>query len=58
MGDDENGTGIVGQMMLEPVHAFGVEMVGGLVEQQQVGLAQQELGQRHAAFFTAREIVD
>ena len=33
-------------------------MVGRFVEQQQVGLAQQQLGERHAALFTAREIVD
>ncbi len=58
MGDDQDGARIVAQMMLEPVDAFGVEMVGGLVEQQQVGLAQQQLGQRHAALFAAREIVD
>ena len=53
MGDDQDGARIVAQMMLEPVHAFGIEMVGRLVEQQQVGLAQQQLGQRHAALFTA-----
>ncbi len=58
MGDDEDGARIFAQMMLEPVHAFGIEMVGGLVEQQQIGPAQQKLGQRHAALFAARKIVD
>jgi hypothetical protein len=52
MGDNENGPGIFGQMMLEPVHALGVEMVGGFIEQQEIGLAQQKLRERHAALFT------
>ena len=40
--------GIFGQMPLQPVDAFGVEMVGRLVEQQQIGLFQQNFAQRHA----------
>jgi len=33
----------------EPGDAFGVEMVGRLVQQQQFGLFQQQFAQRHAA---------
>ncbi len=42
-------------MALQPVHRLGVEMVGGLVEQQQVGCAQEQPAQRHAAALAARE---
>ena len=38
MGDDQDGAGIIAQVMLEPVDALGIEVVGGLVEQQQIGL--------------------
>ena len=38
MGDHDHGAGIVAQMMLEPGDALGVEMVGRLVEQENVGL--------------------
>ena len=58
MGDDEDGAGIFAQVMLQPGDAFGIEMVGGLVQQQQIGLAQQQLGQGDAAPFAARQVVD
>ena len=45
-------------MLFEPLHALGVEMVGRLVEQQDVGLLEQQPGQRDAALLAAREIVD
>jgi hypothetical protein len=44
--------------LLEPVDALGVEVVGRLVEQQHVGLRQQEPAQRDAALLAAREIGD
>ena len=53
-GDDR--AGILGQMPLQPIDAFGIEMVGRLVEQQQVGLFQQHLAQRHAAPLAAGEL--
>ena len=45
-------------MLLEPQHGLGVEVVGGLVEQQQVGLAQQQLAQRDAAPLAAGQVRD
>ena len=39
------------QELLEPQNRFGVEVVGGLVEQQQVGGLEQQAAQRHAATF-------
>jgi len=52
MGDDQDRTWIGAQVMLEPMHRFSIEVIGRLVQQQQVGLPQQQLGQRHAASFT------
>ena len=40
VGDDEDRARILPQMPLEPGGRLGVEMVGGLVEQQQLGLLQ------------------
>ncbi len=47
VGDDQDRARIVAQMAFEPGHRLGVEMVGRLVEQQQLGL-------RRAAACTAR----
>ena len=42
-------------MLLEPEHRLGVEVVGGLVEQEQVGLLQQQLAQGDATTLTTGE---
>ena len=46
------------QELLEPVDALGIEMVGRLVEQQHVGLGEQQPAQRDAALFAARQRTD
>ena len=56
MGDGDHGARVALEVMLQPRHAFGVEVVGGLVEQQHVGLFQQNLAQRHATLFTTRQL--
>ena len=56
MGDDQNGAGIIAQMPLEPGDGLGVEMVGRLVEQEQVGLIEQQLAERDAAALAAGEL--
>ena len=58
VGDDQDGARIIAQMAFQPVHALGVEMVGRLVEQQQVGLVEQQLAQRDAAALAARQLGD
>lgn len=58
VGDGEDGAGVLRQELLEPEHALGVEVVGGLVEEQQVGLLQEQLGQRHAALLASGEVGD
>ena len=47
--------GVVLQELLEPVDALGVEVVGRLVEQQQVGAAEQQPAQRDPAPLAARQ---
>ena len=51
--DDRVGVGV--EILLEPVARLEIEVVGRLVEQQQVGLAQQQLGQRDAHLPAAGE---
>ena len=43
---------------LEPDQALQVEMVGGLVEQHDVGVHQQDAGERHAHLPAARQLAD
>ena len=46
--DQHKSVGIVAEIFLQPVAGFEIKMVGGLVQQQQVGLLQQQLDQRDA----------
>ena len=58
MGDRHHGAGEALQELLEPLDGLGVQVVGRLVEQQHVGLAQQQAAQRDAALLAAREHAD
>ena len=55
MGHGDDGALVLLQMMLEPGNGFGVEMVRGLVEQQDVRLLEQQPAERHAALLAAGE---
>ena len=55
VGHGDDGAVVGREVLLEPQHRLGVEVVGGLVEQQQVGLLQQQLAQRDAAALTTGE---
>ena len=55
VGDDQDRARIGAQMPFEPVDRLGVEMVGRLVEQQQLGLFEQQPAERDAAPLAARE---
>ena len=48
MADDDHGARIVRQMILEPQRAFEIEIVGRLVQQQQIGRREQGRGERDA----------
>src|SRR4051794_29096582 len=58
VGDGEHGAGVLGEVLLEPEHALGVEVVGGLVEEQQIRLLQQEAAERDPALLTTGQVRD
>ena len=51
----DDGAVIAAQKALEPLHALEVEVVGGLVEKQKVGLAYEQLGKGDAHLPSAGE---
>ena len=57
VGNGKHGAGIVVEEMLEPQDGLGIQMIGRLVEQQQVGSLKQQLAQGHATTLTAGEHV-
>ena len=55
MRDGHDGAGVLVQELLEPEDRLGVQMVGGLVKEQQVGSLEQETAEGHAAALAAGE---
>ena len=53
VGDGDDGAGVVLQVLLQPGHGLGIQVVGGFVQQQDVGLLQEQTAERHAPAFTA-----
>ena len=58
MGDGHDGALVLLEVALQPRDRLGVEVVGRLVEQQQVGGGEQQPAQRHAAALAAGELAD
>ena len=58
MGHQDDAAREVFQVVLQPGHRLGVQVVGRFVEQQHVGLAEQQARQGDAALFTARQAFD
>ena len=56
VADDEHGAIVVGDKAAQPLDAFEVQVVGGLVQQQQVGVTQEELCQRNTHLPAAGEL--
>jgi hypothetical protein len=56
--DGDHGARVLLEEALEPRHRLRVEVVGGLVEQQQVGALEQQPAQRDAAALAARDLRD
>ena len=54
--DQHEGVRVGFEIPLQPVAGFQVEVIGGLVEQQQVGFFEQQLGQRDAHLPAAGEL--
>ena len=55
MGHGDDRALVLAQVMLQPGHGLGVEVVGGLVEQQDVRFGEQQAGERDAPAFAAGE---
>ncbi len=58
MGDGHDAALVLQEEVLEPGHRLGVEMVGGLVEEQHVRGLEEKAAQSHAASLAARELRD
>ncbi len=58
MGDGNHRTGIVLKETLQPGHGFGVEMIGRFVEQQHVGLGEQQAAQGDPPALAAGQLGD
>ncbi|CAJ7141519.1 Uncharacterised protein [Burkholderia pseudomallei] len=56
--DRDDGAREAHEELLEPVDRFGVQVVGRFVEQQHVGLFEQQLAERDAALLAARQVLD
>ena len=53
VGDRDDRARVLLEEALEPVDRLGIEVVGRLVEQQQVGVAEEQPGERHATLLAA-----
>ena len=53
MGDRDDGARVLLEEALQPFDRLGVEVVGRLVEQQQVGVLEEQPGERDAALLAA-----
>ena len=58
VGDDDEGAGPAVEEVLEDVEGVDVEVVGGLVEQQHVGLGHQQPQQLEASPLAAGQVAD
>ncbi len=47
MADDDDGVRVAGEVVFQPERAFEIEIVGRLVEQQQIGCGEKRGGKRH-----------
>src|SRR6218665_2849031 len=48
----EHRTGILRQVLFQPQHTFGIEVVGRFVKQEQVGFLQEEFAQGHSTLLS------
>src|SRR5262249_34372353 len=58
VADDDRAAGELEQRFLERSQRVDVEIIGGLVEQDQVRAALEQLGQVHAVALAARHVLD
>ena len=56
VGNGNDGTLILLQVLLQPINALSIKVVGGLVEEQDIGLLQEQPAQSHTTALTTREV--
>ena len=57
VGHGDDGALVLLQVGLQPLHRLGVEVVGGLVQQEDVGFSEQQAAEGHAAPFASGEVL-
>ena len=58
VSDGNQSAGILCQVLFQPFHRLGVEVVGRLVKQQDVGLLQKQTAQSHATALASGQVFD
>ncbi len=58
VGDRDDRPRVFRKVMLQPFHGFGIEVVGRLVEEKDVGLLEKQAAESHAALLASRENLD
>ena len=58
MGDGHHASGVLREEALEPGHRLRIEMVRRLVEEQQIGMGQEQAAERDAAPLATGELGD
>ena len=58
VGDDQHSPAVVGEVCLEPFDTAHVQVVGRLVEKQEIRLGKKQLAKPHAGFLASRECAD
>ncbi len=58
MADEDDGSGVGGEVVLEPLDGNDVEVVGGLVEEEEVGTTEEQFGKFDAHLPSAAEDCD
>ena len=56
MRDGDDGAVVADEEILQPVDGFKIEIVGGLVQQQGLGLPEERLAQQHADLLPALQL--
>ena len=56
MADDDQGTAVVNQVSLQPGNGLNIQVVGRLVQDQQLWLFQKHLSQRQTGILPARQL--
>ena len=57
MGNGDDRALVLLQVLLQPVDALGVEMIGGLVQKEHIGLLEKQTTEGHTAAFASGQVL-